>query len=90
MGYRHLGQCGLRVSVLSLGTMTFGGRGRISKVGAIDVEGARPQLVLAADERAKLDAVSAPPLLYPYWRQAKTAADWLSPADLSLLRPYVS
>jgi aryl-alcohol dehydrogenase-like predicted oxidoreductase len=45
-------------------------------------------LVLTADERARLDAVSAPPLLYPYWHQAKTASDRLSPADLSLLAPH--
>jgi hypothetical protein len=25
------------------------------------------------------------PLLYPYWHQANTASDRLSPADLSLL-----
>jgi hypothetical protein len=31
--------------------------------------------------------VSAPPLLYPYWHQAKTAKDRLSPADLALLGP---
>ena len=51
---------------------------------------AAADLVLAADERAKLDAVSAPPLIYPYWHQAKTASDRLSAADLSLLRPYLS
>lgn len=48
------------------------------------------KLVLSAGERARLDGVSAPTLLYPYWHQAKTASDRLSPADLSLLRPYVS
>jgi aryl-alcohol dehydrogenase-like predicted oxidoreductase len=47
-------------------------------------------LVLTAGERARLDGVSAPPLLYPYWHQAKTAWDRLGPADLSLLRPYVA
>ena len=47
------------------------------------------ELVLTAEERARLDAVSAPPLLYPYWHQAKTAADRLGPADLTLLGPYV-
>ena len=41
MEYRQLGQSGLMVSVLSLGTMTFGGRTIFSKVGATDVEGAR-------------------------------------------------
>lgn len=47
-------------------------------------------LILGTEERARLDAVSAPPLLYPYWHQAKTAADRLSPADLSLLGPHVT
>ena len=46
-------------------------------------------LVLAADERARLDALSAPPLLYPFWHQAKTAKDRLGPADLTLLGPHV-
>jgi aryl-alcohol dehydrogenase-like predicted oxidoreductase len=50
---------------------------------------AAAELQLSADERARLDAVSAPPLLYPYWHQAKTAADRLSPADLTLLGPHI-
>jgi len=45
-------------------------------------------VVLTTEERARLDAVSAPPLLYPYWHQASTASDRLSPADLSLLGPH--
>jgi aryl-alcohol dehydrogenase-like predicted oxidoreductase len=47
------------------------------------------ELTLADDERARLDEVSAPPLLYPYWHQAKTAADRLGPADLTLLGPHL-
>jgi hypothetical protein len=46
-------------------------------------------LELTADECARLDRVSAPPLLYPYWHQAKTAADRLGPADLALLGPHL-
>jgi aryl-alcohol dehydrogenase-like predicted oxidoreductase len=46
---------------------------------------AAADLVLADDERARLDQVSRLPLLYPYWHQAKAAADRLSPADLALL-----
>jgi hypothetical protein len=45
--------------------------------------------LLTTDERARLDVISAPPLLYPYWHQAHTAADRLSPADLSLLGPHL-
>ena len=41
------------------------------------------------DERARLDEVSAPPLLYPYWHQAKSASDRLSEADLTLLGAHV-
>ncbi len=50
---------------------------------------AAAELELTAEERARLDAVSAPPLLYPYWHQARTAKDRLSEADLALLGPHV-
>src|SRR3954468_2163055 len=46
---------------------------------------AAAELALTDEEVGRLDAVSAQPLLYPYWHQAKTAADRLGPADLSLL-----
>jgi aryl-alcohol dehydrogenase-like predicted oxidoreductase len=49
MEYRPLGRSGLRVSVLSLGTMGFGGTGRASVVGQIDVSAARRQIGLARD-----------------------------------------
>src|SRR4051812_13037049 len=47
-------------------------------LGAADLE-------LSADERARLDGLSEPPLLYPYWHQLKTSSDRLGPADLTLL-----
>jgi aryl-alcohol dehydrogenase-like predicted oxidoreductase len=50
---------------------------------------AAADLVLSADERDQLDKASAPPLIYPYWHQAKTARDRLSPADLTLLGPHL-
>jgi aryl-alcohol dehydrogenase-like predicted oxidoreductase len=50
---------------------------------------AAADLTLTAEERASLDEASAPPLLYPYWHQAKTASDRLSPADLTLLAPHL-
>ena len=50
---------------------------------------AAASLALTADERAQLDKASAPPLIYPYWHQAKTARDRLSPADLTLLAPHL-
>ena len=40
MEYRQLGRSGLRVSTLTLGTMTFGGRGESAAVGDTDVDGA--------------------------------------------------
>ena len=51
--------------------------------------GAAAELALTDEERARLDEASALPLLYPYWHQAKTASDRLSPADLSLLGPHL-
>jgi diketogulonate reductase-like aldo/keto reductase len=51
-------------------------------LGAADLE-------LTDDEMDRLNQVSAPPLIYPYWHQAKTASDRLSPADLSLLGPHL-
>jgi len=47
-------------------------------------------LVLDDAEFDRLDEVSRPPLLYPYWHQAATASDRLGPADLTLLRPHLS
>ncbi|MET3927928.1 aldo/keto reductase [Devosia sp. 2618] len=44
---------------------------------------------LSDGERARLDAVSQPPLIYPYWHQTFTANDRLGPADRDLLTPYV-
>jgi aryl-alcohol dehydrogenase-like predicted oxidoreductase len=46
-------------------------------------------LELSAAERDRLEEVSRPPLIYPYWHQRKTASDRLSPADLALLGPYL-
>lgn len=50
---------------------------------------AAADLKLTEDERQRLDAVSAPPLLYPYWHQVRTASDRLGPADLTLLAPHL-
>ena len=41
MRYRQLGGSGLRVSVLTLGTMTFGGKGVFAKTGETDLAGAQ-------------------------------------------------
>jgi aryl-alcohol dehydrogenase-like predicted oxidoreductase len=50
---------------------------------------AAANLKLTPEERQRLDQVSAPVLLYPYWHQAKNAKERLSPADLTLLGPYI-
>ena len=55
----------------------------------LDATLAAAELELTVEERARLDAVSALPLPYPYWHQAKTAKDRLGPADLTLLGPYL-
>ncbi|WP_375450653.1 aldo/keto reductase [uncultured Devosia sp.] len=49
---------------------------------------AAAELKLTDDERARLDAVSQPPLLYPYWHQNFTAVDRAGTIDLNLLAPY--
>lgn len=47
------------------------------------------ELRLTSEERSRLDSVSAPPILYPYWHQLWTASDRLGRADLSLLGPHI-
>src|SRR5919199_1127277 len=54
MDYRQLGRSGLRVSALTLGTMTFGGRGAMANVGNTDVAGARRQLDMCLDAGVNL------------------------------------
>jgi aryl-alcohol dehydrogenase-like predicted oxidoreductase len=46
---------------------------------------ASAELALSEDEIARLDSVSAQPLLYPFWHQAKASPVRLSAADLTLL-----
>ncbi len=41
MEYRQLGHSGLKVSTITLGTMTFGGSGNFAKVGSADTKLAR-------------------------------------------------
>ena len=42
---------------------------------------AAADLMLTAEERQRLDKVSEPPLLYPYWHQAFTAQRRFGEAD---------
>jgi aryl-alcohol dehydrogenase-like predicted oxidoreductase len=48
------------------------------------------ELSLSDEEVGRLEEVSRPPLIYPYWHQRKTASDRLSPADLALLAPHLA
>ncbi|MBD9623580.1 MULTISPECIES: aldo/keto reductase [Ensifer] len=50
---------------------------------------AAANLKLTDEEKELLDAVSLPPVIYPYWHQLWTAKDRLGEADLSLLGPHV-
>jgi aryl-alcohol dehydrogenase-like predicted oxidoreductase len=50
---------------------------------------AAADLKLTAEERARLDKVSQPPLNYPYWHQSWTAKDRLGAADMALHAPYL-
>jgi aryl-alcohol dehydrogenase-like predicted oxidoreductase len=54
MEYRQLGHSGLRISALTLGTMTFGGRGGFSAVGATGIDGARRQVDMCLDAGVNL------------------------------------
>lgn len=49
MEYRYLGRSGLKVSTLTMGTMTFGGGGKFSAVGKTDLADARRQIDLCLD-----------------------------------------
>ncbi len=49
MQYRQLGRSGLRLSALTLGTMTFGGKGDFAKTGNTDTAGARRLIDLCLD-----------------------------------------
>jgi aryl-alcohol dehydrogenase-like predicted oxidoreductase len=51
MEHRQLGRSGLRVSTLTLGTMTFGGDG---PVGSVDLDGVRRQIDMALDAGVNL------------------------------------
>jgi aryl-alcohol dehydrogenase-like predicted oxidoreductase len=51
---------------------------------------AAADLKLPADEIERLEAVSRPPLIYPYWHQKNSASERLSAADLSLIGPYLT
>ncbi|APO75298.1 aldo/keto reductase protein [Rhizobium etli 8C-3] len=50
---------------------------------------AAAELKLTEEERGRLDDVSLPPVIYPYWHQLNTASDRLSEADMELFAPHL-
>ena len=51
---------------------------------------AAADLKLSAEERSRLDTVSQPPLIYPYWHQFNNARKRFGAADLALHAPFVA
>ncbi len=54
MEYRQLGHSGLRVSTLTLGTMTFGGQGKFAYVGNTGLDAAKTQIDLCMEAGVNL------------------------------------
>ena len=54
MEYRQLGNSGLKVSVLTMGTMTFGGKGPFAKIGNVSLEEVRRLIDIVADAGVNL------------------------------------
>lgn len=54
MEFRQLGNSGLKVSAITLGTMTFGGSGKFAKVGNSGVKEAKEIIASAADKGVNL------------------------------------
>jgi aryl-alcohol dehydrogenase-like predicted oxidoreductase len=54
MQYRQLGRSGLKISTLTLGTMTMGGKGVFEKVGAVGLAEAKRQIDMCLDAGVNL------------------------------------
>ncbi len=54
MEYRNLGRSGLKISTITLGTMTFGGKGKFGKVGNLGVKDARDIIKFCVDQGVNL------------------------------------
>lgn len=54
MEYRQLGRSGLKISTLTMGTMTFGGVGWARKTGDLDVSGAQRLVDICVDSGVNL------------------------------------
>ena len=69
----------------AVSTVIIGGRTREQFADNL----AAADLKLSDEELTRLEEVSRPPLLYPYWHQAWSASDRLGAADLALLGPHL-
>ena len=54
MEYRQLGNSGLKVSALAMGTMTFGGKGNFAKTGNLQLKDVRRLIDIVADAGVNL------------------------------------
>ena len=54
MEYRRLGRSGLKISTITMGTMTIGGGGKFSQVGDVGVADARRYVDLCLDAGVNL------------------------------------
>ena len=54
MEYRQLGRSGLKVSTITLGTMTMGGKGKFASVGEVGLDEARRQIDMCIDAGVNL------------------------------------
>ena len=54
MEYRRLGNSGLKVSALTMGTMTFGGKGNFAKIGNLQLNEVRKLIDIVADAGVNL------------------------------------
>ncbi|MGA7813434.1 aldo/keto reductase, partial [Caballeronia sp.] len=54
MEYRQLGRSGLKVSTITLGTMTMGGKGKFASVGEVGLNDARRQIDMCIEAGVNL------------------------------------
>ena len=81
MRYRQLGGSGLRVSVLAMGTMTFGGKEGWARVGSTDVEEARRQVDRCLD--AGVNLIDTANVYRPGCPRRTAARSWRAAATRS-------
>ena len=63
MEYRQLGNSGLKVSALAMGTMTFGGKGNFAKVGNLGLKDVRRLIETPQGSEPMLPFLETHPLI---------------------------